>query len=90
LDFVQNFETAAERSVGFGPGVQGLVDLPQNAMGRAFFETEATLLRRVERSVGSNQCLPGVSGGEVGLGERNLRKCDRVCVLADRARRHPL
>ncbi len=73
LDFVEEFKAAAERGVGLGPIAHSLVDLPQDTMGRNFFETEATPLRGGKRLANGTQGLVVTTRSQMDLGAGDLR-----------------
>ena len=78
MDFIEDFKAAAECGVGLGPIAHRFVDLPEDSMGRDFFETEGAPLRGGKRLANGTQGLVVVTCGQMDLGAGDLRVRDCV------------
>ena len=88
MDCVEDLKAAAECGVGLGPIPHRFVDLPENSMGRDFFETKGTPRCGGKRLANSIEGLVVVTCDQMDLGAGDLSIRDRDPLRLDDARRH--
>ncbi len=58
---LQHLDTAMECGICLGPIAYGFVDLPEDTVGRPYFEALMILLRQIECPAGGTQSLVDVT-----------------------------